>query len=129
MNFRYTILYVQDVANTLDFYTRAFGLERGLLHESGDYGELKTGTTKLAFSSLKLMRELGKSPKQPDAAAPAFEIAFETTEVAGALQRAIDAGAELVQPVEQMPWGQETAYVRDRDGFLVEICSPVNAAQ
>lgn len=49
MIFRYTILYVEDVAASLAFYERAFAMERGFLHESGDYGELVTGATKLAF--------------------------------------------------------------------------------
>lgn len=51
MIFRYTILYVDDVPSSLDFYERAFGLKRGFMHEGGDYGELITGETKLAFSS------------------------------------------------------------------------------
>ena len=54
MLFRYTILYVEDVAQSLDFYERAFGLVRGFLHESGDYGEMVTGETRLAFSSTRL---------------------------------------------------------------------------
>ena len=62
MFLRYTILYVGDVAAALDFYERAFGLARGFLHETGDYGELATGDTKLAFSSRALMRQLGKPP-------------------------------------------------------------------
>ncbi|WP_337250488.1 VOC family protein [Metarhizobium album] len=62
MNFRYTILYVDDVRASLDFFTRAFGFEIAFLHESGDYGELSTGATKLAFSSTALMRQLGKQP-------------------------------------------------------------------
>ena len=40
MRFRYTILYVAEVAASLDFYQRAFGLQIKMLHESGDYGEL-----------------------------------------------------------------------------------------
>ena len=125
MDFRYTILYVDDVPAALAFYERAFGLARGLLHESGDYGELATGRTKLAFSSVELMTRIGKAPGRPDAQAPTFEIAFETDDVPGALKRAVAAGAALVQDVADMPWGQTTAYVRDPDGFLVEICSPV----
>ncbi len=125
LTFRYTILYVQDVSKALSFYEKAFGLERGMLHESGDYGELVTGTTKLAFTSMGLMHQLGKSPGAVNPSAPSFEIAFETTRVSDALQQAVDAGAELVQEVQDMPWGQQTAYVRDLDGFLVEICSPV----
>lgn len=128
MHLRYTILYVDDVPATLAFYERAFGLARGLLHESGDYGELATGGTKLAFSSVELMTQIGKAPGRPDAQAPTFEIAFETEDVPGALKRAVAAGAALVQDAADMPWGQTTAYVRDPDGFLVEICSPVTGA-
>lgn len=125
MIFRYTILYVDDVAASLDFYARALGLEKAFLHESGDYGELTTGATKLAFSSTALMRKLGKSPQPASTGAPTFEIAFETDDVAAAFARAVEAGAVPVQEVRQEPWGQVTAYVGDPNGYLVEICSPV----
>jgi len=88
MIFRYTILYVDDVDGSMAFFERAFGFERRFLHESGDYGELETGETKLAFSSTGLMRQLGKSPRPPSAETPTFEVAFETEDVAGALARA-----------------------------------------
>lgn len=89
MIFRYTILYVDNVSNALDFYERAFGFRRLFLHEGGDYGELDTGGTKLAFSSRALMSSLGKSPGVADAKATVFELAFETADVTGALSRAI----------------------------------------
>ncbi|MEW9834135.1 VOC family protein [Mesorhizobium marinum] len=125
MIFRYTILYVDDVARALAFYERAFNLERRFLHESGDYGELSTGQTRLAFSSKRLMRELGKAPGSPSPQAPVFEIAFETQDVNAAFDRAVAAGAAPVQAVRDEPWGQTTSYVSDPDGYLVEICSPV----
>lgn len=128
MIFRYTILYVEDVAATLDFYGRAFGLPTGFLHESGDYGELVTGGTKLAFSSRALMRELGKDPVPPQPKAPVFEIALETDDVEAALDRALAAGAQLVQAPRHEPWGQTTAYVTDPEGYLVEICTAMGAA-
>ncbi|MBO6765739.1 VOC family protein [Maricaulis sp.] len=125
MIFRYTILYVDNVAASMAFYEAAFGLERNFLHESGDYGELKTGETRLAFSSTALMRQLGKSPQKPDANAPVFELAFETEDVPTALARAVKAGATLKQDAREEPWGQITSYVSDPDGYLVEICSAV----
>lgn len=128
MIFRYTILYVNDVSASLAFFERAFGLDRGFLHDGGDYGELVTGATKLAFSSKELMRQLGKNPKSPEPAAPSFEIAFETDDVAGALRRALEAGATLVQDVREEPWGQTTSYVADPDGYLIEICSAVQVS-
>lgn len=128
MQFRYTILYVADVEATLAFYERAFGLERGMVHESGAYGELVTGTTKLAFSSRELMRSLGKAPGKADPVAPLFEIAFETDDVAEAVARAEAAGASVVQRPREEAWGQTTAYVVDPDGYLVELCTPVRPA-
>lgn len=125
MKLRYTILYVEDVAASLDFYAAAFGIRRRMLHDSGDYGELETGATTLSFSSRRLMAELGKAPGRADPTTPVFEIAFETGDVATAHARAVAAGAVNVQEPQDMPWGQTTAYVRDLDGFLVEICSPV----
>ena len=125
MIYRYTILYVADVAAALDFYGRAFGLPTGFHHEGGDYGELVTGETKLAFSSRALMRELGKSPAPARSDAPSFEIAFEVEDVAAAYDGAIAAGAQAVQAPREEPWGQTTSYVADPDGYLIEICSAV----
>ena len=125
MIFRYTIFYVDDVRATLEFYSAALGLEIGVVHESGDYGELKTGETKLAFSSVALMNSLGKSPASPDPKNPVFEIAFETDDVEGDFARAVAAGAKVVQDVKQELWGQTTSYLEDPNGYLFEICSPV----
>ncbi len=125
MKLGYTILYVEDVRRSLDFYAQAFGQTVKFLHDSGDFGELDTGSTSLAFSSRKLMTELQKNPEPANAEAPSFEIAFTTDDVAAAVARAVAAGAPLMQPPEQMPWGQTVAYVADLDGFLVEICTPM----
>ncbi|MGE8356838.1 MAG: VOC family protein, partial [Microvirgula sp.] len=51
MKFGYTIVYVASVAETLTFYQQAFGFDTRFLHESGEYGELETGGTALAFAS------------------------------------------------------------------------------
>jgi lactoylglutathione lyase len=125
MQFGYTILYVEDVRQSVAFYEKAFGLKVGFLHESGDFGQMDTGATALAFSSRRLMSELGKHPARPDAAHPSGEIAFVTADVPAALARATAAGATLVQAPADMPWGQTVAYVADPDGFLVELCTPV----
>ncbi len=123
MNFAYTILYVEDVAQALTFYEQAFGFERKMIHESGDYGELKTGETTLAFASRQMLVDMGKSPIAPGQ--PTFEIALTTDNVAAAVDHAVAAGATLVDAPKQMPWGQTIAYVSDNSGFMVEICTPI----
>ena len=37
-----------------------------LRHEGGDYGEVNTGSTTLAFSAYSLMRHMGKNPHPAD---------------------------------------------------------------
>lgn len=49
MKLGYTLFYVDDVAKTMDFYEKAFGLKKGFAHED-QYGEMITGETKLIFS-------------------------------------------------------------------------------
>lgn len=127
LKFRYTILYVDDVPAALAFYELAFGARTKMLHEGKDYGELSTDGTTLAFSSRQLLRQLGKSPEAPVPSRPTFEVAFETTDVDELFHRACDAGAKPIQQPRRECWGQTTAYVSDLDGFLVEICSPVDA--
>lgn len=129
MKLGYTIIYVPDVAKSLAFFEQAFGLARRFLHESGDYGELKTGETTLAFASLGL----GKSnmPSGFVAACESekplgFEIALVTPDVERAHRHALAAGAAEIRPPEAKPWGQVVAYVRCPDGTVVEICSPVS---
>ena len=128
MQLGYTILYVEDVKRSVEFYQQAFGLTAKFVHEEGDFGELDTGSTSLAFSSRELMGRLGKHPQAARADAPCFEIAFTTPDVAAAVERAVNAGAVLVQAPQAMPWGQTVAYVSDRDGFLVELCTSMTGS-
>ncbi len=126
MKFGYTILYVKDVEVAVAFYESAFGLRRKFVHESG-YGEMDTGETKLAFASVDLAASNGVSFVQasPAGPSPAVEVAFVTDDVQAAFAVAVQAGAVPVAQPKQKPWGQTVGYVRDLDGFLVEICSPM----
>jgi lactoylglutathione lyase len=119
MRYAFTILYVPDVPATVDFYERAFGLERKMIVETGDYAELTTG---LAFAAHDIIRELGP---QATAKPAGFEIWLQTEDVPAAVERATAAGAELVMKPTVKPWGQTVAYVRDLNGTLVELGTPV----
>jgi uncharacterized glyoxalase superfamily protein PhnB len=48
-----------------------------------------------------------------------------TPDVNGLYDRALKAGAASVTAPEVKPWGQTVAYVRDSNGFLVELCTPL----
>jgi catechol 2,3-dioxygenase-like lactoylglutathione lyase family enzyme len=128
MKFAYTILYVPDVVRAIEFYERAFELQRGFVHESGEYGELQTGDTTLSFAHLSLATtnvEGGVVASEPGNRPAAFEVAFSTDDVAAAFARATAAGAIPASPPKQKPWGQTVAWVRDLNGNLVELCTPM----
>ena len=56
MKFAYTIVYVPDVEASLAFFESAFGLSRRFIAPGGDYGELDTGATALAFAQHETAR-------------------------------------------------------------------------
>lgn len=127
MKLGYTLLYVDDVEQTMKFYSKAFGLEAGFLHESKQYGEMATGETKLGFVQHETAMSHGftyekMSPQQKPSA---FEVGLVTKDVKGAFDKAVKNGAKPLQEPQTKPWGQTVSYVRDCNGFLVEICSPM----
>lgn len=129
MKFGYTIVYVPSVTEALIFYKAAFGFETRFLHDSNEYGELETGTTVLAFASHAMgeMNLDGHYQKIDLNAAPlGVELAFVTDDVASAYARAVAAGAISIKPPVEKPWGQLVAYVRAKEGSLIELCSPVD---
>lgn len=123
MKFGYTIIYVDEVEATIAFYETAFGLKRGMV-AGGEFGELATGETKLAFAAKKMLHGPGQFAS-PDGKVLGVEIALTTSDVQAAFDQALAAGAKPVSKPEQKPWGQIVAYVRDCNGFLVELCTPV----
>ena|SRR5436190_6788531 len=126
----YVILYVKDVSASLAFYEKAFGLAKRFFHDDAGkaYGELETGATRLAFVSLELAKvSLKQAPvtTSPSSTPQASEIAFVTPDVQAVYARALSAGATAFAEPGQKPWGQVVAHVRDIDGHMVEICSPL----
>ncbi|RZJ54074.1 MAG: VOC family protein [Flavobacterium sp.] len=128
IKFGYTILYVENVEESILFYENAFGFSRKFITPENDYGELLTGETTLSFASKKLAAqniEEGFIESNLEAKPFAIEIGFITDDVAEMVQKATSFGAVLVKEPTKKPWGQIVAYVRDLDGFLVEICTEV----
>lgn len=128
VKFGYTICYVDDVTQTVTYFEQVFGLKRKFIDEAGDYGELDSGETTLAFASHQLGAANlpqgyinGSTSKQP----LGTEIALVTDEVIKTHRAAIQqGGTELKAPMEK-PWGQTVSYVRTPSGILLEICSPM----
>jgi catechol 2,3-dioxygenase-like lactoylglutathione lyase family enzyme len=127
MRLGYVIVYVPDVGAAVAFYEQAFGLTLRFVDDSGQFAEMDTGATALAFAHEALVRGDGVDFVTPraDQIPAGVEIALVTDRVAAAVERAVEAGAALVTPPHDKPWGQTVAYVRDLNGVLVELCTPV----
>jgi uncharacterized glyoxalase superfamily protein PhnB len=123
----YTILYVENVEETLAFYVKAFGFKQKFLTPEKDYGELDTGGTILSFASYSIAAYNGISVAKSDLnTTPApFEIAFVADDIEQTWKRAVNAGAAIVKEPTQKPWGQVVGYLRDKNGFLIEVCTRV----
>jgi len=128
IKYGYTILYVENVAHTVDFYEEAFGFQRLFITPENDYAELITGETKIAFASKDLANSNLKNGFQASNLQDkpfAIELGFVTDDVQVTMAQAIAAGATLAQEPIEKPWGQTVAYIRDIDGFLIELCTPI----
>lgn len=128
MKFAYTIIYVPDVAASLQFFEQAFGFSRRFLHESATYGELETGATTLAFAVHDLAEmnySTGHIPAHTSPKPLGIEIAFTTDDVQAAHAKALSIGATELSPPTAKPWGQIVSYLRCPDGSLVELCTPI----
>ncbi len=128
MKFKYTILYVEDVLRTVEFYEKAFGFVRKFITPENDYGELETGETTISFASNSLgevnfkdsFEKINKTSKPFG-----VELAFTTENIEQDFHKALKAGATEYESLKEKPWGQKVGYVLDNNGFLIEICTPM----
>ncbi|MBP1224683.1 VOC family protein [Flavobacterium sp. 1355] len=126
VKFGYTILYVENVEESISFYENAFGFSRKFITPENDYAELVTGETTLSFASKKLAAQNLKDgfiESTLEDKPFAIEIGFITEDVTETVQKATSFGAVLVKEPTQKPWGQIVSYIRDLNGFLIEICT------
>jgi len=130
MKYGYTIIYVENVEETIVFYEQAFGFQRKFVTPENDYGELISGETTIAFAAIGLGHTNFKNGfTKTDGTKKPFgvEIAFVTDTIESDFKRALDMGASEFEPLRQKPWGQKVGYLRDNNGFLIEICTPIKA--
>ena len=123
-----TLLYVRDVQESIGFYENAFGIERDANVTAGfaSIFQRSAGST-LGFVQRDFAREHvdGVAEVALERDAPPVVVLFVVSDVDATYRRAVDAGAISVRGPEDKPLGFRVAYVRDRDGFLVELATPI----
>lgn len=129
VKFSYTILYVKNVTESIDFYEKAFGFKRKFITPENNYGELLSGDTIISFADVKLASsnlssgfKLSIKNEKPFG----IELGFTTEDVETVFNQAVKMGATPLETIKIKPWGQAVAYVQDINGFLIEICSSMS---
>lgn len=120
----HTMVFVADVLASVEFYERAFGLERDHVDDDGSYGEVKVADRRIGFvSEAHAARHLASPfrPNRPSEPPAGFEIYLEVDDVDRAFERAVGVGAIALSEPTIRPWGTRSAYLRDLDGILVEL--------
>ena len=128
MKYAYTILYVENVEETIAFYEDAFGFKKKFITPENDYGELLSGETTIAFGSHILGNSNFKKGYKESSITKnplGIEIAFTTENIDKDFKKALEAGAIEYVPITEKPWGQKVGYLRDINGFLIEVCTPI----
>ena len=126
MKLRSVLLYVPDVPAAVAFYGAAFGLAPTMQTPDGQYAQMDSGETALAFAAEEAAPALGlpmAKARTGGDAAPA-QLTFEADDVEAAFARVVAAGGTVLNAPSAKPWGQTLGHVRDFNGFVVEIGTP-----
>ncbi|UZO80384.1 VOC family protein [Aquimarina sp. ERC-38] len=116
----------------MEFYKNAFGFVQKFLTPEKDYGEINSGTTTIAFANTELGNsnfKKGFSESTLNDKPFGIELAFTTSTVEKLMQNAVKNGAVLLEKTVTKPWGQEVGYLRDLNGFIIEICTPIQTSE
>jgi predicted enzyme related to lactoylglutathione lyase len=124
MNFISTRIITDDVTRLVGFYERATGVQADWSGE--DFAELRTPCATLAIASTRTVPLFA-----PGAARPADNhsviIEFLVDDVDGVYQNLADFIEDFVNEPTTMPWGNRSLLLRDPDGNLVNLFTPVTA--
>ncbi|KUI39453.1 VOC family protein [Mycobacterium sp. GA-2829] len=122
-------LVVDDGAAAIDFYVKAFGATEKRRIPGPD-GKLMHAEVEINGSVVMLADDFpeyndGKSSTPQALGGTPVTIHLQVTDVDGQFQRAVDAGATVVMPVEEQFWGDRYGMLRDPFGHLWSMGQPV----
>jgi PhnB protein len=122
-------LVVDDGAAALDFYAKAFGAEE-MVRLPGPGGKLMHAAFRINGFMMFLNDDFpefndGKSTTPTALGGTAVTIHLHGPDVEGRFQRAVDAGATVVNPLEDQFWGDRYGVVRDPFGHQWSLAESV----
>jgi catechol 2,3-dioxygenase-like lactoylglutathione lyase family enzyme len=111
-----------DVARLVAFYERVTGVPASWATE--DFAELRTSSGTLAIGSTRTVALFGAGVAEAAANRTAI-VEFIVDDVDAAFADLRGDGPEVVQEPTTMPWGNRSLLLRDPDGTLVNLFTPV----
>ena len=122
-------LIVDDAAAAIDFYVAAFGAEE-LGRVPGPDGKLVNAALRINGSVVMLNDDFpemtgGKSMTPTSLGGTPVSIHLTVTDVEKKFQRAVDAGATVVAPLEDVYWGDRYGVIRDPFGHMWSLGQPM----
>ena len=115
------ILYVADQAKSKTFYQEVLHLEPSLDVPGMTEFTLENGVLLGLMPNDGIARILGNTLPHPaeGSGIPRCELYLKVENAQSYIDRALRAGAALVSPMLERPWGDLTAYVADPDGHVL----------
>ena len=120
----HVIVYVSDLAASVEFYRDVVGLEHRFT--DAGYAEFATGTARLALYEQRRAEWLTGRPVVPGPAAEVVLLVQDVDAVAADLQ---ERGVPLLAGPADRPWGHRTLHIADPDGFVVEFAQEIPRAR
>jgi len=117
-------LVTDDVDRLTAFYELVTGVPADRL--TPDFAELRTAAGTLAVGHTRTVALFAPGSADPAANRTAI-VEFRVDDVDDAAARLADTAVETVAPPTTMPWGNRSLLLRDPDGTLVNLFTPVSA--
>src|SRR5579864_4214836 len=110
-------LSVDGAMKAVEFYKRAFGAETAFMQPVDDKGRTMHAHLHINGSSV-MLSDCYPEHGHPWKAPQGFSLLMTVDDIDASFKRAVDAGAEVVMPVQVMFWGDRYGQLRDPFGIV-----------
>jgi lactoylglutathione lyase len=120
----YVILYVEELAASVEFYRDVVGL--AYKFTDAGYAEFEAGGVRFALYERRRAEWLTGREVRPGAGG---EVVVMVDDVDACAERLAGLGVAVLSGPADRPWGHRTMHVADPDGFVVEFAAEIPRAR
>jgi lactoylglutathione lyase len=116
--------FVADLKRSRAFYIEALGMK--VTNETAGYIELVLGQAQINLCLIGAIRHGHFLSKMIDSPVGSrTEFCFEVEDIEASYDKAVKAGAQILEPIRKMPWGRTDFRLADPDGAYLRITTTV----